>query len=400
MTFRLHSRLVLWNLLIIGLISSILAYFLTFSLREHLEKQVEIQLLHESAVSAAYLANAAPAKSLDDQADELGRLLDVRVTLIAPDGNVLGDSEVSASQLSSLENHRSRPEVLQALQEGTGSAIRWSSTLNVEFIYVARRLDPYFLRLAMPLSEVDALIRDLRSQLALAIFIAVGLTVVFGSGNLEQRLPITGDEEIAALGTSLNTMAQNLSAKIHELSDGKQRLELILEAMGQGVMVLDRSGRVSLTNSSILDVLGIDRELTGRTPLEVFRRPELENAVRAVLAGEPGQVLEIIAGTGRVLQANVAPVRSVLGEVDSVVVVFHDLTDIRRTERMRRDFIANVSHEFKTPLTSIRGYARPSTASSITVSPSARSTWKPLSATCLLSHAWRPKCRQPGSRSM
>jgi len=379
MTFRLHSRLVLWNLLIIGLISSILAYFLTFSLREHLEKQVEIQLLHESAVSAAYLANAAPAKSLDDQADELGRLLDVRVTLIAPYGNVLGDSEVSASQLSSLENHRLRPEVLQALQEGTGSAIRWSSTLNVEFIYVARRLDPYFLRLAMPLSEVDALIRDLRSQLALAIFIAVGLTVVFGyvvrglisrplreiaaaskklaSGNLEQRLPITGDEEIAALGTSLNTMAQNLSAKIHELSDGKQRLELILEAMGQGVMVLDRSGRVSLTNSSILDVLGIDRELTGRTPLEVFRRPELENAVRAVLAGEPGQVLEIIAGTGRVLQANVAPVRSVLGEVDSVVVVFHDLTDIRRTERMRRDFIANVSHEFKTPLTSIRGYA-------------------------------------------
>src|SRR3989475_980195 len=177
------------------------------------------------------------------------------------------------------------------------------------------------------------------------------------SGNLEQRLPITGDEEIAALGTSLNTMAQNLSAKIHELSDGKQRLELILEAMGQGVMVLDRSGRVSMTNGSILDVLGIDRELTGRTPLEVFRRPELENAVRAVLAGEPGQVLEIIAGTGRVLQANVAPVRSVLGEVDSVVVVFHDLTDIRRTERMRRDFIANVSHEFKTPLTSIRGYA-------------------------------------------
>src|SRR6266850_1371671 len=131
MTFRLHSRLVLWNLLIIGLISSILAYFLTFSLREHLEKQIEIQLLHESAVSAAYLANAAPAKSLDDQADELGRLLDVRVTLIAPDGNVLGDSEVSASQLSSLENHRSRPEVLQALQEGTGSAIRWSSTWNI-----------------------------------------------------------------------------------------------------------------------------------------------------------------------------------------------------------------------------------------------------------------------------
>src|SRR5437667_11604154 len=79
------------------------------------------------------------------------------------------------------------------------------------------------------------------------------------SGDLEQRLPITGDEEIAALGTSLNTMAQSLSKKVQELSDGKQRLELILEAMGQGVMVLDRSGRVTLTNSYILKVLGTGR---------------------------------------------------------------------------------------------------------------------------------------------
>ena len=81
------------------------------------------------------------------------------------------------------------------------------------------------------------------------------------AGNLEQRLPITGDEEIAALGTSLNTMAQNLNARMRELSDGKQRLELILEAMGQGVMVLDRAGRISLTNSSIGGVLGSDRDV-------------------------------------------------------------------------------------------------------------------------------------------
>jgi two-component system phosphate regulon sensor histidine kinase PhoR len=272
-----------------------------------------------------------------------------------------------------------RPEVQQAEREGTGSAIRWSDTVKVEFIYVARRLDPYILRLAMPLSSVDSFIRDLRSQLAFAMLIALGLTVVFGyvvfglisrplraiaaaskrlaAGNLDQRLPITGDEEIAALGTSLNTMAQNLNARMRELSDGKQRLELILEAMGQGVMVLDRSGRITLTNSSIGDVLGTDRDVSGRTLLEVFRRPELENAVHAVLQGAAEQVLEITIGNGRVLQSNVAPVPNAAGEVDSVVVVFHDLTNIRRTEKMRRDFVANVSHEFKTPLTSIRGYA-------------------------------------------
>jgi two-component system phosphate regulon sensor histidine kinase PhoR len=216
------------------------------------------------------------------------------------------------------------------------------------------------------------------SQLALVIVIAVVFTFVFSygvrvlisrplreiatvskklaAGNLDQRLPITGDEEIVVLGTSLNAMAQILSARMQALSDGKQQLELILQAMGQGVMVLDREGRITLTNSSLLKVLGTDRDLARRTPLEVFRRPELENAVRAVLAGEPVQTLEITTGSNHVLQAGVSPVTNAAGAVDSAVVVFHDLTEIRRLERMRRDFVANVSHEFKTPLTSIRGY--------------------------------------------
>src|SRR5262249_44205858 len=216
------------------------------------------------------------------------------------------------------------------------------------------------------------------SQLASMIIIAVAFTIIFGygvrilisrplqemsivsrklaAGNLDLRLPITGDEEIATLGTSLNTMAQALNARMQALSDGKKQLELILEAMGQGVMVLDRNGRVTLTNSSLLRVLGIDRDLAGKTPLEVFRRPELGNAVRAVLAGGQAQTLELTTGNNRILQASVSPVTSTAGPVDSAVVVFHDLTDIRRAERMRRDFVANVSHEFKTPLTSIRGY--------------------------------------------
>src|SRR5262249_32252458 len=154
------------------------------------------------------------------------------------------------------------------------------------------------------------------------------------------------------LGTSLNTMAQVLNSRLQALSDGKQQLELILEAMGQGVMVLADDGRITLTNTSLLRVLGTERELVGKTPLEVFRRPELENAVRAVLVGESARTLEFTAGNNRVLQANVSPVTNAAGRVDSAVVVFHDLTEIRRTERMRRDFVANVSHEFKTPLTS------------------------------------------------
>ena len=217
------------------------------------------------------------------------------------------------------------------------------------------------------------------SQLLTIVAAAAGLTLVFGygvhvlvgrplhemavasrklaAGDLGQRFPITGEEELAALGTALNTMAQNLSRQFRQLSDDKQRLEHILEAMGQGVMVLDGRGRVTLTNTSMRRLLDTERDLTGKTALEVFRRPEPEDAVHRVLAGAPAHVLEITSNGGRVLQANVAPVRSAAGGVDSVVVVFHDLTEIRRTERMRRDFVANVSHEFKTPLTAIRGYA-------------------------------------------
>jgi two-component system phosphate regulon sensor histidine kinase PhoR len=216
------------------------------------------------------------------------------------------------------------------------------------------------------------------AQLALMIVTAVAFTFIFAygasllilrplhqvstvsrklaAGNLDERLPITGDEEIAGLGTSLNTMAQVLGARMQALSDGKQQLELILEAMGQGVMVLDRNARITLTNSAVLKVLSTDRDLVGKTPLEVLRRPELENAVKSVLAGESVQTLEITAGNNRVLQANVAPVTNAGGVVNSAVIVFHDFTEIRRAERMRRDFVANVSHEFKTPLTSIRGY--------------------------------------------
>src|SRR3989454_569455 len=216
------------------------------------------------------------------------------------------------------------------------------------------------------------------SQLALMIVVAVAAAFIFtygvhvlvlrplhrislvsrklASGNLDERLPIAGDEQIAALGTSLNTMAQALSARMQALSDEKQQLELILAAMGQGVMVLDHDGRITLANSSLLRVLDTDRNLSGKTPLEVFRRPELENAVKAVLRGKPIETLEITVGKNSILQANVAPVTNAAGIRTSAVVVFNDMTEIRRAERMRRDFVANVSHEFKTPLTSIRGY--------------------------------------------
>src|SRR5438067_8197851 len=168
MIFRLHSRLVFWNLLIIGLIGGILGYYLNTSLRDHIESQIEERLTQETVVGGAYLALAPEDSNPQELAGTLGKMLELRVTIIAHDGRVLGDSDLNPDEVLAVENHRSRPEVMDAEKHGTGTAVRWSSTVRVDLIYVARRLGPYVLRLAMPLSALDELMAGLRSQLLFA----------------------------------------------------------------------------------------------------------------------------------------------------------------------------------------------------------------------------------------
>jgi two-component system, OmpR family, phosphate regulon sensor histidine kinase PhoR len=376
---RLHVRLLLWNLLLIVITLGVLDLILNSSLTRYLENQIEQQLRRDCTVAGAYLARETAAGRSDDVVDELAEMLNVRVTLIAMDGRVLGDSELDGIALESVENHADRPEVLEAKRVGIGKSVRQSATVQKNFMYVAKRLDAGVLRLAMPLTDVAVLIGGLRFRLIIATVVSLVLMLLFGyavslkfsrpireiaraakrmaTGDLTHRLPSGGDDEIAALRVALNTMAENLSSKIHELSEGKQRLELILGAMGEGIMVLDRTGRIGLTNRSMLEILRSEEDLIGRSPQRVFRNEAFDRAVRKVLDNSQGSVVELTSETGRVLRAHITPVSNESGGLEGAVIVFHDLTDIRRIEKMRRDFVANVSHEFKTPLTSIRGYA-------------------------------------------
>jgi two-component system, OmpR family, phosphate regulon sensor histidine kinase PhoR len=175
-------------------------------------------------------------------------------------------------------------------------------------------------------------------------------------GDLEQRVPIKGDADVSELLRRVNALTRGFASTERVLRDRLQKAESFLQAMVEGVMILDRGGRITFHNRSVAGMLGTDRALTGKTTLDLLRHPELEAGVKKVLAGGAAAVVELTLPGGRYAQGHIAGVPNLSGTIDSAVVVFHDLTEVRKSERMRRDFVANVSHEFKTPLTAIRGY--------------------------------------------
>jgi two-component system phosphate regulon sensor histidine kinase PhoR len=181
----------------------------------------------------------------------------------------------------------------------------------------------------------------------------------FAEGRLERRLATVATDEAAAAVDALNTMADRLRLRIAGITDARARLETVLESMVEGVLVLDQSGRVLLANPALDAIFELRGQPTlGRSYLEVLRHHSLVELIKSVLETRASQAREITlaAPIERHLQVQ-ASVRPGSGERQVfAVLVFHDITEIKRLERVRKDFVANVSHELKTPLTSIKGY--------------------------------------------
>jgi two-component system phosphate regulon sensor histidine kinase PhoR len=306
----------------------------------------------------------------------------VRVTVITKDGLVLADSR---SDPRTMENHAGRPEIRDALTSGDGRSIRHSVTINRDLLYYAVRQNmpggsPIVLRFALPLETVDEVLSSFRRSLWLASFVilllagAASLLISRTFSDRVERLkefsrrvaegdfrPLPADssgDALEALAASLNQTAARLDRTIRTLTEERNLSSAILGSMLEGVAVVNSSERLLFANRGFAEILELDvPPQSGRALVEVVRQTELIEAVRRVLGGAPRVEAEIITGTLRqhFFAATVAAVRA--GETSGAVIVLHDITDLRKLERVRRDFIANVSHEFKTPLTAIQGFA-------------------------------------------
>ena len=354
-------------------------------------KRAYVSSLGERMEREARLVAKTTPWSFDNQAldllyRDLARELGARITIIGSDGRVHGDSEEPSS---SMENHASRPEVVEALAAGSGESVRYSTTTGYDFLYRAflqsEGSDRRVIRLAIPLSDIEQVINTLRRTLLVAfvVFSSLGLLLSYGfsrrlsarirrladfagqvaQGNFPRNFfPKSGHDELDALERHLSRMSERISENVEQVVAEKEKASSILRCMIEGVLVLDPKGRVLVINQQAERMFHLRQggDIRGASILEVSRHPEMRDILRDVLAFDftkgPYRK-EVELDEGRWFRVNAASFRIDQSRDSGSVLVFHDITEIKQVEILRSDFVANVSHELRTPLTAIRGYA-------------------------------------------
>ena len=387
MKLTMRKKLLLSHLLLVFVMGGILYGWLSTRLGEFMVEETRAGLLGEarlarltSAREIRVLRRDAPA-----MATAIGRETRARVTFISVKGEVLGDSDVSPAELKELENHLGRPEVQQALKSGQGSSIRYSATLMTTMLYVALPFhdsggEDGVLRLALPLSSLQKTRSSLNAilfiSLASALLVSLILSYILsnvtsrslrtmskiaaqiGNGEFGRRIPVLGRDEVGELAGVMNDMAARIEGELKSVAAEKNRLDTILRGMGEGVMVTDSRGVITLVNPAFRALLDLREDVEGKPLMDITRHPSLNEAFRKLIETKTECAEEFILpmNGGKTVQTHWVPLLEkevLLG----VVAVFHDISDLKRLEKIRRDFVANVSHELRTPVTVIKGYA-------------------------------------------
>ncbi|MRR56953.1 MAG: HAMP domain-containing histidine kinase [Deltaproteobacteria bacterium] len=387
MKVKIQWKLMASYLTLVLLIGAILYGYLSHTLEKNLTAEVRENLLNEARLvrimstrEVADMRRDAPAL-----ARTAGLEIKARVSIISGAGVVVGDSELTDAELRRLENHAGRPEFRQALESGTGISTRYSSTLGTNMLYIAlpfnaRNGEAGVIRLALPLSRIETAMSSLRTIIGAALLLAVLCSLFLsyvlssittrplrnmaaaasriGKGEFSSRIHVASRDEIGELAAVMNEMAEKIEDQLERISAERNRLDTILRGMGEGVIVTDHSGVVTLANPAFRALFSPAEDIEGKSLIEITRQPSMVNALKKVLdtRDEMLEEMEIQLPEEKHLLTHWVPLiedQTLVG----AVAVFHDITDLKTLEKIRKDFVANVSHELRTPVSVIKGYA-------------------------------------------
>ena len=369
MRSRIFIKLMAAFLLVIGAATIILDFSIRRAWENSLRAEIETSLLQKTKLLAQRV-ESEQGRALQQIAKEVAQASNARATIIDSSGKVLADSEADPA---TMENHATRPEFLDAFRKQEGDSIRHSRTIGIDFLYVAVPVQGGAVRLAYPLSSIQAttsqvhrtLLKDSAIALLLATIIAwfaaqsisarlqriVRFAEQVAAGDLSARIAQDSFDEIAQVAAALDKTARRFEESFSALQSSRSELETLLNSMQDGVIAFSTQQKLQWTNRSMRRLLPVEAR-AGMSAVEAIRDPDFLHALKQTL--EQHGVATSKAKSfipGRTFNITIAPLPQ-----SGAVAVFHDISEIERVEKTRRDFIANVSHELRTPLTSIQGY--------------------------------------------
>ncbi len=372
-----------WAVLLCALLLSFWFYYGTVS--EELtasSKQTTSRLLNYVRWKIDHSPVSPGNPAFQNEMTELGTHLDIRITYIQ-NGKVLADSSIKSSRLPELDDHSNRPEVIAAEAGGTGKNIRYSTTLQKRMLYVAKSMgkNGEFLRLALPYSIIGERLDRVMLHFSILLgMLAVGSAILLifigkrttaavrevsataqaiGEGDYSKRIRVIPGGEYKLMANSINTMAKKIKGHIRIIEDQRNQLDAMFENMTEGIMVLDPQGKIESVNKSMTELVPNTQEFIGRVPLEVLTRHEIQDAVDRILkhgSEKDSDSLIVDLADGRSMNVTICSYEDYKSR-RKLILVFHDISEMRRMEKILRDFVSNASHQLRTPLTSIKGYS-------------------------------------------
>ncbi|MDD1652644.1 MAG: cell wall metabolism sensor histidine kinase WalK [Methanomicrobiales archaeon] len=373
--WRIAAAFAVLLVVCIGGLSAYLSHFFRDNYMSNLRMQLADQAKLVGDASEPYFLGG-DTDNLDALAKRLGGQIDARVTIVDSDGSVLGDSKEDPAE---MENHGDRPEVIEALAGGTGSDVRRSETLYRDMMYVAAVIAPEgdavgVARVALPLTDINSAMGHINAVIAVGALVAAALGILLAflitritvdpirrltmisqdmaEGNLSQEITVPSRDEVGDLGRAFNRMAVKLKEAMALVTAERDRMAIVLESMGDAIFVLDGKGRVTMTNKSAEKVLQVPRDAaTGRHFIEVVRDHEIDALLQQCLKTRTQQTGVVELRSKKQLLGIIA---TPFQEDSGCLLLIQDLTELRKLETVRRDFIANLSHELRTPIASLK----------------------------------------------